>query len=31
MSVTAIKEIIKMLENPSLIKMKAEEKEVLQK
>ena len=30
MSVTAIKEIIKMLENPSLIKMKAEEKEVLE-
>jgi len=30
MPVTAIKEIIKMLENPSLIKMKAEEKEVLE-
>ena len=30
MSVTAIKEIIKMLENPSLIKMEEEEKEVLE-
>jgi len=30
MSVTAIKEIIKMLENPSLIKIKEDEKEILE-
>lgn len=30
MSVTAIKEIIKMLENPNLIKIKEEEKEILE-